>query len=54
MRFTKENTYSGKEVLKGSKWYPVSVKAKTLQEANKMVNQKNTKTKLRGRFSKTN
>ena len=47
------NTYSGKEVLKGSKWYPVTVKARTIQEANRKVNKSNIRTKLRGRFYKS-
>ena len=46
-------TYSGKEVKKGGRWYPVTVKAKSIQEANKKVNKKNTSGEdLRGRFYK--
>jgi len=47
--------YSGKEVKKGGKWYPVTVEAKTIQEANKKVNKnKHSGEDLRGRFYKVN
>ena len=48
------NVYTGKEVLKGSKWYPVTIEADTIQEANKRVNKKTTNSKLRGRFHRAN
>jgi|GEM_PF-6061008 len=47
-------TFTGKEVKKGGKWYPVTVTARTIQEANKKVNKKNTSGEdVRGRFYKT-
>ena len=46
-------TYSGKEVKKGGVWYPVTVQARTIQEANKKVNKANhTGEDLRGRFKR--
>lgn len=46
------NTYTGKEVKKNGVWYPITVKALTIQEANKKVNKETTKDPLRGRFYK--
>jgi len=44
-------TYAGKEIKKGGKWYPVVIKASSIQEANKLVNKKNHSGEdLRGRF----
>jgi hypothetical protein len=48
-------TYQGKEVKKGGIWYPVTVQASTIQEANKKVNKNNHSGEaLRGRFYKVN
>jgi hypothetical protein len=45
--------YTGKEVKKGGMWYPVTIEAKTIQEANKRVNKSNHSGEdLRGRFHK--
>lgn len=46
------NTYQGKEIKKGGIWYPVTVKAETIQEANQKVNKSNHSDPIRGRFSK--
>jgi len=46
-------TYTGKEVLKGGIWYPVTVKAESINQANQKVNKRNHSGEdLRGRFYK--
>lgn len=44
-------TFTGKEVKKGGVWYPVTIKASSLKEANNKVNKDNHSGEdLRGRF----
>lgn len=44
-------TYTGKEIKKHGKWYPVTVQANSLKEANEKVNKNNHSGEdLRGRF----
>lgn len=44
-------TYTGKEVKKAGVWYPVTIQAESLQDANKKVNKRNHHGEdLRSRF----
>jgi hypothetical protein len=46
-------TYTGKEIKKYGVWYPVTIEANTIQEANSKVNKRNHSGEdLRGRFYK--
>lgn len=47
------NTYTGKEVKKQGIWYPVTIQANSIQEADSKVNKSNHSGEdLRGRFHK--
>ena len=49
------NTYTGKQIKKGGKWYPVTIHANTIQEANKKCNKNNHSGEdIKGRFVKDN
>jgi len=53
LTITNHNTYTGKEIKKGNIWYPVTIEAETIQEANQIVNKSNNSGEdLRGRFYK--
>jgi len=44
-------TYTGKQVKKHGVWYPVTIQAESLKEANKKVNKNNHNGEaLKGRF----
>ena len=43
-----EKLFGGKEVKKGGKWYPITIVAKSLKEANEKI--KNSRDEIRGRF----
>lgn len=45
-------TFTGKELKKYGKWYPITIQAKNLKEANQKVNKTNhSGDAIRGRFA---